>query len=144
MRKRQLTRRLRECREALDGAVAELDLAAELDRSGGWRERAATEQTARIAAEAARDEYSRALANAGHRGDRLERELREAKRHLEHHHRNGSFTLIRECTGQVAAENERLRREVGKANRQADGLAHERSEARHALAWHVDEGGKPR
>ena len=23
------------------------------------------------------------------------------------------------------------------ANRQADGLAHERSEARHALAWHV-------
>lgn len=133
MRKKKLKRRLAECRDALDHMTR-----IHPERAGlcmpvpTWREREeaglprmeaerggirfetpgyAAEERERI------DELERQLVVAldgegtqRARADRLDRELREANRHLEHHHRNGPFTLVREVSDQVGGLNRRLRR----------------------------------
>jgi hypothetical protein len=75
-----------------DGPTARERMAEEA--AAEWRERAKTEQTARMA---------------------MEGRLRDAERHLEHHHANGPFTLVVNADHQLHMEVRRLRAKLDEA-----------------------------
>lgn len=155
MRKRKLKRRLRECRAALDEEIR-ASYGAGDDAARGicmpvpsWRDReelGIRYETPGLCAEE-REQIRLLEVKLADRDaqlgaeratvTRLQRELRDERRHLDYHHQNGSFTLVRDVNPQVQAENTRLREQLALIQRGNEGLVRERFEARHALAWHV-------
>lgn len=161
MRKRKLKRRLRECRETLNAAIERDPGAFGICMPvPSWRDREELglprgirfETPGYAAAERARiEELEAQLATAldsegtlsatvirqAREMEQLACDLSDATRHIEHHHRNGAFTLVREVSEQVARQNAGLRESNDGLRGVNRSLAAKLDNAEAALEWHA-------